>query len=176
MRHEAPRCIPGAAGGNSKGGSWVQWLTRIRKVKETSACQESDGQVQVLGLRCRGTRVIWRKLDCLNPNLQRRKGTSAGMAPNAGVAPCIGIVEGPMQPSGRGAMPNEDIRGDEWGAYVTLGRTTRTNVGSPTGREPHGDGVPVVVVGATTHQGGRESRLQGQGAQVTGHLDADRYA
>jgi hypothetical protein len=25
---------------------------------------------QALGLGCRGTRVIWRKLDCLNPNLQ----------------------------------------------------------------------------------------------------------
>lgn len=36
---------------------------------------------QVSGLGCRGTRVIWRKLDCLKPNLQktqrpvRRKGT-----------------------------------------------------------------------------------------------------
>ena len=25
---------------------------------------------EALGLGCRGTRVIWRKLDCLNPNLQ----------------------------------------------------------------------------------------------------------
>ena len=51
VRREARRCIPGAAGRNSKGGSWVQWLTRIRKVNGTIACQESDGQVQVLGLR-----------------------------------------------------------------------------------------------------------------------------
>ena len=29
MRREAPCCIPGAAGRNSKEGSWVQWLTRI---------------------------------------------------------------------------------------------------------------------------------------------------
>ena len=29
MRREAPCCIPGAAGMNSKGCSWVQWLTRI---------------------------------------------------------------------------------------------------------------------------------------------------
>jgi hypothetical protein len=28
---------------------------------------------QVSGLWCRGTRVIWRKLDCLNPNLQTTK-------------------------------------------------------------------------------------------------------
>ena len=29
LRREAPCCIPGAAGRNSKGCSWVQWLTRI---------------------------------------------------------------------------------------------------------------------------------------------------
>jgi len=32
----------------------------------------------------------------------------------------------------------------------------------PSGREPQGDGVPIVVVGATTHRGGRESRPQGR--------------
>ena len=73
-------------------------------------------------------------------------------------------------------MSGQDIQGDEWGAYVTLGRTTRTNAGSPAGREPQGDGVPVVVVGVTTHQGGRESRLQGKGPQVTGYPSTERYA
>ena len=46
----------------------------------------------------------------------------------------------------------------------------------PSGREPQGDGVPIVVVGVTTHQGGRESRPQGEGAQVTGPLVTVRYA
>ncbi len=46
----------------------------------------------------------------------------------------------------------------------------------PTGREPHGDGVPIVVVRLTPHQGGRESRPQGKGAQVTGHPRTGRYA
>jgi hypothetical protein len=63
-------------------------------------------------------------------------------------------------------MSSEDIEGDEWGAYVALLRTTGTNVGSPAGREPYGDTVPVVVAGVTTRQGGREDRLQGEGAQV----------
>src|SRR5215813_5395634 len=89
------------------------------------------------------------------------------MAPDADVTPGAGMVEGPAQPSGRTAMPDAGIQGDEWGAYVTLGRTTRTNAGSLGGREPQGDGVPIVAVGVTTHQGGRESRLQGKGAQVT---------
>jgi hypothetical protein len=46
----------------------------------------------------------------------------------------------------------------------------------PSGREPQGDGVPIVVVGVTTHQGGRESRPQGKGAQVAGHARTGRYA
>jgi len=98
------------------------------------------------------------------------------MAPDADVTPGAGFVEGLVQPSGCGAMPNEGIQGDEWGAYVTLGRTTRTNAGSPAGREPQGDGVPTVVVGVTTHQGGRESRLQGEGFQLIGTPTTERYA
>lgn len=45
-------------------------------------------------------------------------------------------------------------------------RIAATNVGSPTGREPHGDGGLVVVAGVTTGQGGRESRPQGEGGQM----------
>jgi hypothetical protein len=48
-------------------------------------------------------------------------------------------------------------------------RQAGTNAGSPAGREPYGDGVLVVVAGVTSGQGGRESRPQGEGAQVTGH-------
>jgi hypothetical protein len=40
---------------------------------------------------------------------------------------------------------------------------TLTNVGSPKGREPYGDRVPVVVAGVTTCQSGdRESRTTGR--------------
>src|SRR4029450_13381709 len=41
-----------------------------------------------------------------------------------------------------------------------------TNAGSPKGREPYGDTGLVVVVRVTPHQGGRESRPQGEGGQV----------
>jgi hypothetical protein len=41
---------------------------------------------------------------------------------------------------------------------------------------PIGDGGLIVVAGVTSGQGGRESRPQGEGGQVTGHLDAGRYA
>ena len=68
----------------------------------------------------RGTRVIWRKLDCLKPNLQktqtdvRRKGTCYRRQL------CDGIVQWPLQPSERGALPSEGNQGDEWDAYVAL--------------------------------------------------------
>jgi hypothetical protein len=55
-------------------------------------------------------------------------------------------------------------------------RTTKTNAGSPVGREPYGDGVPIVVVGVTSHQGGRESRPQGEGAQVIEMSGHGRHA
>ena len=38
------------------------------------------------------------------------------------------------------------MQGDEWDAYVVLETfSTERNAGSPTGREPYGDGVPVVL-------------------------------
>jgi hypothetical protein len=64
-------------------------------------------------------------------------------------------------------MPCQGIQVDEQGAYVTLDTYGRErNAGSPAGREPYGDGVPVVVAGVTACHGGRESRPQGEGAQV----------
>ena len=47
-------------------------------------------------------------------------------------------------------------------------RMAETNAGSPKGRESYGDIVPILVVGVTPHQGGREGRPQGKGAQVIG--------
>jgi hypothetical protein len=38
--------------------------------------------------------------------------------------------------------------------------------GSPAGREPYGDGDPIVVVGVTPHHGERENRSQGEVGQV----------
>jgi hypothetical protein len=81
-----------------------------------------------------------------------------------------------MQPPERGATPSEGVEGDEWAAYVTLPRTTGTNAGSPMGRESYGDGGLVVVAGVATGPGGRESRPQGEGDQVTGHHQIGRYA
>jgi hypothetical protein len=85
--------------------------------------------------------------------------------------------------SGVGCQPTRIVeepivtQGDEWDAYVTLDTYDRDERGiNPQVARHGGDGVLVVVVGATTHQGGRESRPQGEGAQVAGHRRAGRYA
>jgi len=59
---------------------------------------------------------------------------------------------------GRWAEANEASQGAERSAYVTLFQRMSENMGSPTGREPYGDGALVVVRG-------RESRPHGEGAQ-----------
>lgn len=64
---------------------------------------------------------------------RRLKVESTGKTSETGAVSCPGLMPDPRQPSGNGAMPNEGIQGYEWGAYVTLVRTTRTNMGSPTG-------------------------------------------
>ena len=43
------------------------------KGERDSSMPAKRWSAQVSGLWCRGTRVIWRKLDCLNPNLQTTK-------------------------------------------------------------------------------------------------------
>jgi hypothetical protein len=75
VRHEAPCCIPNTVGRNLEEYSWVRWLTRIRKMKGTRACHQVVGIEKASKVGRHGTRVIWRKLDCLNPNLQKVKVT-----------------------------------------------------------------------------------------------------
>ena len=55
------------------------------------------------------------------------------IAPVTGAAACTSLVSGLVQPLGRKAMPNEGIEGDEWGAYVTLGRTKKDERGDAYG-------------------------------------------
>jgi hypothetical protein len=119
-----------------EGGPWVQWLTRIRKVKGTTACQETDDRAQVTqvsGVRRRG-----------DPRDMAKAGLPEAESPDdAKIRPPKDTRYrrhalqrhrvGAVAPSGRGALPSEGNQGDESDAYVTLGRTTGTNVGSTLG-------------------------------------------
>jgi hypothetical protein len=156
---------PLKAGQTRREVCWVRWLTWIRKVKGTTACQETGGRAQVPGAVRRGTRAVWRKLDCLNPNLQRQQFTATGTAPETGARRDRGRTGSPWSTFAAGAMPNEGIEGDErgaWAALIVCQRRTWDHRPSTAG----GDGVPVVVAGVTPGRGERESRSQGEGAQV----------
>jgi hypothetical protein len=73
-----------------------------------------------------------------------------------------------LNPSGRRAAGSEPAQGDGPGRLRHARHVQRKgNAGSPTGREPYGDGGFVVVVGVTPDRGGRESRPQGEGTQVS---------
>ena len=72
LRREASCCIPGLAGRNLEDIPGSDGLLKIRKVKGTIACQETSGRADAYGRGAGKTRVIWLKLHCLNPNLQKR--------------------------------------------------------------------------------------------------------
>jgi len=71
LRREAPCCIPGLAGRNLEDIPGSDGLLKIRKVKGTIACQQTSGCADAYGRSAGKTRVIWPKLNCLNPNLQK---------------------------------------------------------------------------------------------------------
>ena len=71
LRREAPCCIPGLAGRNLEDIPGSDGLLKIRKVKGTIACQQTSGRADAYGRGAGKTRVIWPKLNCLNPNLQK---------------------------------------------------------------------------------------------------------
>jgi hypothetical protein len=62
--------------------------------------------------------------------------------------------------------PLKEVNGAPKARYIVL---LLGNAGSPTGREPYGDGAPVVVRG-------RESRPHGEGGQVSTKPSKGRFA
>ena len=110
---------------------WVRWLTWIRKVKGTRACQQTGGWAQVPGTVRRGTRAVWRKLDCLNPNLQRQQFTATGMAPVTGARRDRDVLVRPGHPSRRERCPARAFKEMSGAPAAALQHVPETNVGSP---------------------------------------------
>ncbi|MFI7704668.1 ISAs1 family transposase [Nonomuraea sp. NPDC049480] len=169
---------PPKAGQTRREVCWVRWLTWSRKAKGTEACQETGGRVQVPGKARRGTRAVWRRLDCLNPNLQRQQFTATGMAPETGARRDRDVLVRPGQPSRRERCPARALKEMSGAPGAALNVCQRRTWDHRPG--PHrvgGDGVLVVVAGVTPGQGERESRSQGEGAQVERTpIDSRRYA
>ena len=121
----------------------------------------------------RKARVTGRRPDCLKPSPQM--GTSPDTTPEVG-ATGIGRFRFFVStlPAG-GRQATSLFKGTDRAAYITLDTSgAERNSGWPTGREPYGHGVSVVVVGATPHLGERESRLQGEAAPSHSALDRSR--
>jgi hypothetical protein len=104
---------PVQSGGTRREVPGSDGLPGCRKVKGTRACQLTRGRVQVSGTVLWGARVIRRKLDCLNPNLQKMEVHIRRKDAWNRRRPCDGLMKAPSQPSGPGAMPSEGIEGDE---------------------------------------------------------------
>ena len=65
-------------------------------------------------------------------------------------------------------MRSERMQGDERDTYVALEYSSMTKHGMAYGARALGSRSAIVLVGVTTHQGARESRAQGEVAQVAG--------
>jgi hypothetical protein len=122
---------PLQAGQTRREVCWVRWLTWIRKVKGTRACQETGGRVQMPETACRETRAVWRRLDCLNPNLQRQQFTATGKASETGVRRDRGVLVRSGQPSRRKRYPARAFKEMSGAPAAALFRVSETNVGSP---------------------------------------------
>jgi hypothetical protein len=90
------------------------------KTSGTTACRKSRGHWKTLKVSPCKTRVIGRKRDGLNPNLQRWNRTLAATASRSSAARGRPIhFRGLPPPTGR-AMENDAMEGDAWDAYVAL--------------------------------------------------------
>ncbi len=92
-------------------------LPESEKCREQQHARKPAAHAQAYGVACRGTRVTWRKLDCLNPNLQK---VQMSRPPERRLkpvpVPAAGCPSACCSPLGAGAMPRQGIQGDEWGA------------------------------------------------------------
>ena len=123
------------------------------------------------------TRARWQGLDCSKSShheVQLLDPSEAHLMTDAGQcgARVLGV---PHSHKLRGAT-NEVVKVTNGLPTVRSDVQPRRTTRLPTGREPYGDGASVVVVGVTTDQGGRESRLQGEGRQVFSTAMTGRYA
>ncbi len=71
LRREAPCCIPGLAGRNLEDIPGSDGLLKIRKGEGDNSMPGNQWPCQCVWAARWGTRAIWLKLYCLNPNLQK---------------------------------------------------------------------------------------------------------
>ena len=79
-----------------------------------------------------------------------------GKTPETGTGPCGELATSSPQSSGvQERCPVRAFKEETDGTPKSCSiRTAVVNMGSPTGRESYGDGVPTVIVGVTSGQSG----------------------
>ena len=128
------------------------------------ACQETGGRAQAYGTARREIRVIRRELDCPNPSLQKVQPHARRKDVCNRRRPLWRYDEfHRCNPPGRWSDACQALKETNGTPKSRYERMTLLNVGSPKGREPYGDRVPVLVGGVTSAQSGdRESRTTGR--------------
>jgi hypothetical protein len=137
-------------------------LTWTRKREGTTAWWESAERSEgVEGVAVQGPRDMAKAIP-LEAQTPAMKGTSPDTTPDVGAAG-IGRLRFFVStlPAG-GRQATILFKGTEGRLHHARYVQRKGNSGWPTGREPHGHGVSVVVVGVTTGQGVRESRSTGR--------------
>jgi len=84
-----------------------------------------------------------------------------------GTVVCCGLNWIPWQPSHDRRWLTRPFKGMSGVPTAHSDGRQRRTAGWPTAREGHGHGVLILLVGVTPHQGDRETRSQGEGAQVS---------
>jgi hypothetical protein len=132
-------------------------LTSRRKPTGTTACRERGSRSKARRPSSRSARALRRTRDCLHPNPQRA--TPRLRLPR--------LRAGSPGQRCRSPRHRNPLAGERWPARPCKGTngtpTSRSDVccttsrGSPTGREPYGDGAPVVVRGREGRPPGEEA-------------------
>jgi len=84
-----------------------------------------------------------------------------------GTVVCCSLNRIPWQPSHDRRWLTRPFKGMSGAPTAHSDGRQRRTAGWPTAREGHGHGVLILLVGVTPHQGDRETRSQGEGAQVS---------
>ena len=144
--------------------TWVIRLTGLRKGERDQSMPEKREQARSANRTSRQTRAARSGLDCSKPN------------PDRGILPPLTTGRSPQADSVRPSYAGPSRRGSGKSARWDTGRDIpgvgmsgrpkprsdvrlQRNARLPTGREPQGNGAPVVVCE-------RESRSHGEGGQV----------
>ncbi len=127
---------------------------------------ESGDEQKMCMFLHRKLRALWSELNCPKPNFQGSICPPIDTTSEVDALFASGLLRKIWMTSARETMTNEAIEGNEWAAYGALDTYHLDETRDHLRARAYGDRALIVLVRVTTHQGRRESRLQGEAAQV----------